>query len=67
MRTPQLSAGQQGRTEGRYLYGLALVHFDDMEVKAVDSFSWGQKHRFKGEVVSDVHENLRETQQKNRV
>lgn len=48
------------RTEGRYLYGLALVHFDDMEVKAVDPFSWGQKHRFEREVVSNVHEDLRE-------
>lgn len=48
------------RTEGRYLDGLALVHFNDVEVKAVDSFPWGQKHRFKREVVPDIHENLRE-------
>lgn len=62
LKAEQLLAFQmeQVRTEGRYLDGLALVHFNDMEVKAVDSFPWGQKHRFKREVVSDVHENLRE-------
>lgn len=58
--SPVISQIEQGRTEGRYLDGLALVHFNDVEVKAVDSFPWGQKHRFKREVVSDIHENLRE-------
>lgn len=42
----------------QYLYGLALVHFNDMEVKTVDSFSWGQKYWFKCEVVSYIHKNL---------
>lgn len=41
-----------------YLYGLALVHFNDVEVKTVDSFSWGQKHRLKCEEVSNIYENL---------
>lgn len=44
----------------RYLYGLTLVHFNDMEVKTVDSFSRGQKYWFKCEVVSYIHKNLRE-------
>lgn len=43
-----------------YLYGLTLVHFNDMEVKTVDSFSRGQKYWFKCEVVSYIHKNLRE-------
>lgn len=41
-----------------YLYGLALVHFNDMEVKTVDSFPRGQKNWFEGEVVSYIHKNL---------
>lgn len=43
-----------------YLYGLTLVHFDDMEVKTVDAFPRGQKHWFKCEVVSYIHKNLGE-------
>lgn len=60
LNTEQLLALTQARTDGRYLDGLALVHFNDVEVKAVDSFPRGQKHRFKREVVSDIHQNLRE-------
>lgn len=37
-----------------------------MEVKTVDSFSWGQKHGFKCEVVSDIHEDLGERERERR-
>lgn len=61
----QFSAAQLwNKRSADYLYGLALVHFNDMEVKAVDSFSRGQKNWFKREVVSYIHENLRERKKK---
>lgn len=61
----QFSAAQLwNKRSADYLYGLALVHFNDMEVKAVDSFSRGQKNWFKREVVSYIHKNLRERKKK---
>lgn len=53
------------QTDG-YLYGLALVHLNDVEVKTVDSFSRGQKHGFKCEVVSYIHKNLRQRKKQHR-
>lgn len=41
-----------------HLYGLALVYFDNMKVKAVDAFPWRQKYRFQSEIVSYVDKNL---------
>lgn len=41
-----------------YLYSLALVHFNDVEVKAVDSFPGTKKDGVQREIVSYVHKNL---------
>lgn len=41
-----------------YLYSLALVHFNYVEVKAVDSFPRTKKDGVQREIVSYVHKNL---------
>lgn len=41
-----------------YLYSLALVHFNNVEVKAVDSFPGTKKDGVQREIVSYVHKNL---------
>lgn len=41
-----------------YLYSLALVHFNDVEVKAVDSFPGTKKDGFQCEIVAYVDKNL---------
>lgn len=44
-----------------YLYSLALVHFNNMEVKAVDSFPRTKKDGFQREIVSYVDKNLQKS------
>lgn len=41
-----------------YLYSLALVHFNNVEVKAVDSFPGTKKDGVQREIVSYVDKNL---------
>jgi len=44
-----------------HLYSLALVHFNNMKVKAVDSFPGTKKDGFHGEIVSYVDKNLQKS------
>lgn len=43
------------------MYSLALVHFDNVEVKTVDSFPGTKKDGFQREIISYVDKNLQKS------
>lgn len=50
-----------------YLDGLAVVHFDDVEVKTVYSFAWrNEVASLLIEIPPDVHQNLEESRRDRR-